>query len=397
MDDRVPAERRSRPKRVARDAALVVAAIALVGACSDSPTAPFSDCTIPLAEFVDGGAERSDIPALANPHVVRPNTPGSAFIPEFDLVIGVIFNGQPLAIPHRILWHHEVVNLSVPGEQLAVTYSPLTGSGLVFDRGASSIDSFSVSRYVLGSNLVMEDAGGTLWPQMIGTGSCGSRDGVHLARVPYEELSYAAWFATHQDTWVVSSGTGYDFLYTLYPYGDYEDPDNATFEFPIEGELDTRRPPKERVLGIPSSSGGLAVPLSILDALRPDQSPVSVGNAQLDGRPIAVFWNFFARAAIPFRAEVDGQTLTFEAVGAERRDIETGSSWDLFGAAYAGPLAGTQLERVPDTYVAFWFAWAEFNPDTEVWSPPVPASVSASFGVAPALPPGPIDPALVIR
>lgn len=368
-----------------------------LAACSDGATGPADGCAISLSEFVDGGATRSEIPALTNPHVARPQTPPTAFIPENARVIGIIFNDQPLAIPHNVLWHHEIVNLSIPGQQLTVTYSPLTGSSLVFDRLGPHVNGFTVSNYVLGSNLVMEDESGGLWPQMVGAASCGPKDGVELQRVHHEEFSYAGWFATHPDTWVVSSATGYDFLYTLYPYGDYEDPANAMLEYPVQGELDVRRPPKERVLGIPSAGGGLAVPLTLLDGLRPEQSPVAVANATLDGEPIAVFWNVFAQAAIPFRAEANGQSLTFEAVGAERRDIETGSSWDLFGAAYEGPLEGVQLERVPDAYIAFWFAWAEFNPETELWNPPATVAIAGRSSAAPAMPPAPVDPALYTR
>lgn len=399
MDDWLSPERSPAFHGLARGIALSAGATLLLAlaACSEgTTTGPASGCTIPLSEFVDGGAVRSEIPALTNPHVARPQTPPVAFIPEGSRVIGIIFNDQPLAIPHNVLWHHEIVNLSIPGEQLTVTYSPLTGSSLVFDRLGPHVNTFTVSNYVLGSNLVLVDESGTLWPQMVGAASCGPRDGVELQRIHHEELSYAAWFAIHPDTWVVSSATGHDFLYTLYPYGDYEEPGNASFEYPVQGELDTRRPPKERVLGIPSASGGLAVPLPILDGLRPPQSPVSVANASLDGEPLAVFWNVFAQAAIPFRAEANGQRLTFEAVGAERRDIETGSSWDLFGLAYEGPLEGVQLERVPDAYVAFWFAWAEFNPGTDLWESPVPASIGASGSRAPALP-SPADPALYTR
>ena len=392
---------RPTPERPAGTAARGVAVAGLgallvgLAGCSGGTTGPGTGCAVAPAEFVNGGLGRSEIPALTNPHVARPNTPSVAFIPEESRVIGIIFNDQPLAIPHRVLWHHEIVNLSIPGEQLTVTYSPLTGSSLVFDRLGPHVNTFRVSKYVLGSNLVMEDEGGTLWPQMAGAASCGPKDGVRLQRVHHEELSYAGWFAAYPDTWVVSSATGYDFLYTLYPYGDYEDLDNTSLQYPVQGVLDTRRPPKERVLGIPSPGGGLAVPLTLLDAQRPPQSPVAVANVTLDGDAIAVFWNLFAQAAIPFRAAVNGQTLTFETIGTERRDLETGSSWDLFGMSYEGPLEGVQLERVPDAYVAFWFAWAEFNPDTDLWNPPVTTSVAARPAGVPA--PPTVDPSLYTR
>jgi hypothetical protein len=62
---------------------------------------------------------------------------------------------------------------------------------------------------------------------------------------------------------------------------------------------------------------------------------------------------------------VDGQVLTFSADGDTFVDTETGSTWNVFGRATEGPLAGTQLEQVAHVDT-FWFAWAAFRPDTVV-------------------------------
>jgi hypothetical protein len=47
-------------------------------------------------------------------------------------------------------------------------------------------------------------------------------------------------------------------------------------------------------------------------------------------------------------------------------DEETGSTWTLTGRAVAGPLAGTQLERIGHTD-SFAFAWFAFRPETRVY------------------------------
>ena len=64
-----------------------------------------------------------------------------------------------------------------------------------------------------------------------------------------------------------------------------------------------------------------------------------------------------------FNRTLDDQTLTFTGSDGVISDVETGSTWDITGMATAGPLAGTQLERL----VAadhFWFSWAAFRPET---------------------------------
>jgi hypothetical protein len=63
---------------------------------------------------------------------------------------------------------------------------------------------------------------------------------------------------------------------------------------------------------------------------------------------------------------VDEQILTFSARGdGQFVDQETGSTWDIFGEAMAGPLQGTQLVSLPH-HDTFWFAWAAFVPNGEL-------------------------------
>ena len=75
---------------------------------------------------------------------------------DSDRVIGIEVGGQYLAIPHNILWWHEIVNFDDLGVLLSVTYCPLTGSSMVFDRSAVvDGDSFGVSGLLFNNNLIM--------------------------------------------------------------------------------------------------------------------------------------------------------------------------------------------------------------------------------------------------
>ena len=66
-----------------------------------------------------------------------------------------------------------------------------------------------------------------------------------------------------------------------------------------------------------------------------------------------------------FEREVDGQKLTFKVEADIIVDEETGSKWTILGRAVEGPLEGSQLQ--PFVHANhFWFAWAAFNPETEV-------------------------------
>jgi hypothetical protein len=70
-------------------------------------------------------------------------------------------------------------------------------------------------------------------------------------------------------------------------------------------------------------------------------------------------------ATAVFLPVADGQSLTFEATEDGFVDTETGSTWNLFGRATDGPLAGSTLEAIPHVDT-FWFAWSAFRPDSDI-------------------------------
>lgn len=378
-------------------AVIVLGSLVLTACGTEGPAGPFVDgCAIPLNLFYDAGVERTEIPYLDNPKLSIRGLADVLYVGLSDLVIGFEFNGQPVAIPHKFLWYHEVVNMDVPGERITVTHSPLTGSSAVFDRSGTGIGPMSISNYVLNSGLVLKDDGETLRPQLSTIASCGAGDGGSLSQVPFEEMTLGAWWSLHPNSWVASSDNGPGFPYTLFPYdGSYRDVYSQLLVYPVEGGVDPRRPPKEPVLGIRSGTGGLAFSITVLDQLRGGRTGfVSVANDVLDGQPVAVFWNAFARAARAYESTVDGMTLHFERQDNERIDLETGSSWNLSGQAVSGPLAGKELEPITDTVVAYWFAWASYQPDTRIWTPPPAASLTPPEQlVVPTV----TDPALYVR
>ena len=68
-----------------------------------------------------------------------------------------------------------------------------------------------------------------------------------------------------------------------------------------------------------------------------------------------------------YRTVLDGARLRFQARDGRIVDVETQSEWHIDGRATSGPLAGAHLEPVAEAYVAFWFAWAAFHPETRIW------------------------------
>jgi hypothetical protein len=345
---------------VAASALLLVACDGLGPSGDDLP----DDCSIPASLIFDGGPGKDGIPALTDPRLVGPADPGASYLLPDDRVIGLDLAGEQLAVPLNILWWHEIVNMRVGGRTLAVTHCPLTGSSLVFDREPLGGVEFGVSGLLYMNNLLMYDRATqeSLWPQMSRGARCGVSTGTELTMTPAVEMTWAAWRELHPDTRVISSETGHTRDYQRYPYGGYATPTNPELLFPVPGGIDPRRPPKERVLGIPSDDGGIAFPFGEVHG-----SEAFVAEAEVDGRVVVVFGLTAAGAAMAFRAEVAGEPVRFEVDGTRIVDEATGSVWRVDGVAVEGPHTGRRLEPVAEAYVAYWFAWAAFHPQTRLW------------------------------
>ena len=354
----------------------VVGFLLSVAACAD-PSGPAGGgggleslgCDLDLSYMADGGVGRDGVPSLTNPTLTSPENPeGLDYLADTDRVVGVVVGDQALAIPHNIFWHHEIVNLDTEAGPIAVSYCPLTGSSLAFDRGPVNGQEFGVSGLLYKNNLVMwnRTASESLWVQMEGTAGCGPDTGTPLPRLAVLEVTWEGWQALYPGTVVVSeSGIDLDRDYTFNPYLQYE----ADRRYLHEDEMppiDPRRPPKERVLGIPDGEGGgIAVPFGLLDAV----GEFAVAEVDVGGESLVVFWDGRWNGAMAYRTpEIDGTPVAF-TVSEFGIEDDSGSRWGLHGRAQFGPRAGMILDPVPSAHVAFWGAWAAFHPDTEIWQP----------------------------
>ena len=75
---------------------------------------------VPQREILSGGPLKDGIPALLEPKFVEPEN--AKFMNADDQVIGMIIDGEAKAYPLNILTWHEVVNDTLGGTSLMVTY-----------------------------------------------------------------------------------------------------------------------------------------------------------------------------------------------------------------------------------------------------------------------------------
>ena len=381
--------------------AVAAATVAVAGSCGSAdetggaPASPVEQAEVDGREDVPSALVSMTAPGLPDPLVdpaeVRSGGPPPDGIPPIDdplfleagsvdwlagtePVLSLEFGGEARAYPLQVMIWHEIVNDTVDGVPVAVTYCPLCNTGVAFDRrlGERVLD-FGTSGRLYQSALVMYDRQTeSLWSHFTGEAIAGTLTGEVLERFPVATVSWGDWLAANPDGRVLSRDTGEDRPYGQNPYPGYDDLERHPFLF--EGEVDGRLAAKERVLGAGADGRPTAV---VLEAL------VDSGTIEfdLDGTPV-VAWALPGTASALETFEVAdgrdvGATGLFETVvpGAgeltfarDREgfvDSQTGSRWNVLGRAEAGPLAGTRL--VPVEHVdTFWFAWAAFSPDTRV-------------------------------
>jgi hypothetical protein len=337
---------------------------------------------VDLEEIRSGGPPPDGIPSIDDP-VFLPAADVD-FLAENEAVLALTVNGDARAYPVQIMMWHEIVNDTVGGVPVAVTYCPLCNSALVYDRDVGDLVlEFGTSGLLLNSSLVMYDRQTeTLWSHFTGAGIVGELTGVELETQPVATVSWSTWRDAHPDGLVLSRDTGFDRSYGQNPYPGYDDADSLPFLF--DGDVDGRYTAMTRIVGVERDGDALAVPFFVLEES-------GVVDTDLGGSELVVFWAPGTASALDafevadgadvgatgtYIPVVDGRSLSFTArvdgsgggLDGAFVDAETGSTWNVLGQATAGSLAGDQLEAAPHVDT-FWFAWAAFRPDTSVIDP----------------------------
>ena len=158
---------------------------------SEWPDTDFSKHAVPLDEILSGGVPKDGIPPIDAPRFA-PIADVARLYKGTEPVITVVVDGEARAYPLGILMTHEIVNDTLAGRPIAVTYCPLCNSAVVFDRAvAGRVLSFGVSGKLRHSDLVMWDRQTeSWWQQFTGTGIVGEMTGVELTMLPVRVESF---------------------------------------------------------------------------------------------------------------------------------------------------------------------------------------------------------------
>ena len=276
---------------------------------------------IPARHIVKGGPAKDGIPAIDRPVLI--DAQDADFLQDSDQILGIVIDGVAKAYPISILNWHEIVNDTTADTAYTISYCPLCGSGIAFDREVDGQTlSFGVSGLLYNSDVLLYDrASESLWSQIMGKAVTGKYKGTDLRPLPLRHTTWKNWKQQHPATRVLSTDTGFSRQYGRDPYQGYQN-SKQTY-FPLMHDAPGRFHPKERVLGLTAGNAYKAYPFVELN--RHNSSKFS---DNVNGKTYIIHWN---------------------------RKEQSGYLTDQNG------------EIIP-AIQAYWFAWYAFHPDTAVFT-----------------------------
>jgi len=221
----------------------------------------FSKTTIPLSEVMSGGPPRDGIPPIDNPQFQLVSAQED--LSAKDPVVSIEINGDARAYPLRVLIWHEIVNDTVGGKPVAVTYCPLCNAAIVFDRMVDGeMKDFGTTGLLRNSDLIMYDRQSeSWWQQFTGQAIAGSEVGSSLKFVAARLESWADFTNRFPDGKVlVPNNPGFR-NYGRNPYVGY---DSAAAPFLYRGKMPEGISPMARVVVYRINGKTNAIALSML-------------------------------------------------------------------------------------------------------------------------------------
>ena len=219
------------------------------------------------SKLVGGGPPKDGIPSIDSPKFDSAQKAWD-WMKSDDIVFGITHKGEARAYPQRIMVYHEIVNDTIQGDPILITYCPLCQTAIAFERKIDGVPvEFGISGKLYNSNLVMYSRTNdkisteSLWTQVGGEAIVGDFTGKKLKRVILDVVKWKDWVDKHPNTKVLSQDTGYVRDYSDDPYegyytskgvfGSLENEDDRLFEkaivFGIEIGDKTKAYPEEEL------------------------------------------------------------------------------------------------------------------------------------------------------
>lgn len=301
---------------------------------------------IRLEEIAWGGQKFGAIPALVQPPYT--SAAEADWLGDDDKVIGVAINGDARAFPRRILDWHEMVNDTIGGVPVVLSFCVLCYSAIVYETrptGRVLPFEFDTSGLIYRSNKLMYDRQSeSLWSQFTGRPVVGDLvgSGIELKMRPAVMTRWKDWREAHPDTKVLSLQTGHQRDYIAgEPYVDYLN--SPAMMFPA-AMTDWKLPPKQAVFGLRLDGAAKSWPLA-------DFADASVLNDSIGSTPIVLIGEEGPDTVRAYRRGPH----EFKPGATPLELLADGKPWRVTEEALLGP-GDEKLARLAGT-VAYWFAW----------------------------------------
>ena len=314
--------------------------------------------SVPITEVLDGGPGKDGIPALENPDFIGAQNAG--FLKDDDLVIGFKNGDDVRAYPHIILDWHEIVNDTIGDVVLAVTYCPLTGTGIGWNRKIKGKETtFGVSGLLYNTNLIPYDrATNSNWSQILNESVNGSLLGEKVNLIKLVETDWKTWKILYPSTKVVGLNTGFSRTYGTSPYGDYSTNDNR-FLFPVS--KDDRLPLKERVHAIVDDEDSKVYQFSNFTSTNIFKDSFQAKDYLIIGNE-----NFIISFELTEGQNILGYDYIYDGTSDIVVQDSNGNQFNIFGEVVSGPAIGTKLKSSA-SFMAYWFSVPAFY-ETEIYT-----------------------------
>lgn len=347
------------------NAALVLAGPTRAQAAPDSLLQSKPPAPKPIFGLTENfGDFRGQFESLTDPKVIP--GPQLTELGDDEEVLGLTVGSQSRAYPARfIAWHH-IVNDTLGGRPVAVTYCSVCNTGIAYDPTVSGTRRvFGVFGLYKGVMAMVDTSNDTIYSHLAGEALLGPDKGKTLTALPVLNTTWGAWKKLHPDTTTPAWDDKYRRYYQskVVSGSPFLPP---MFAPTLRGLKDDRLAPNALVLAVKIGSAARAYPF---DALA--KAPGVVSETLAD-TPVVIFSTSDPQTGAAFDRRLDGKTLEFARADADPSrftDAGTSSIWTLEGVCVSGPLVGKHLTRM-FSLQSEWYGWSAYFPQTTVYGLP---------------------------
>ena len=268
----------------------------------------FTKASVKFQEIMSGGPPRDGIPPIDKPKFKRVSAIDN--LDDVEAVVSLKIGNSARAYPLQILMWHEIVNDTIEGNPVAVTYCPLCNAAIAFDRRLdSTVLDFGTTGKLRKSDLVMWDRQTeSWWQQFTGEAIVGSMTGKSLKVLPARLESWAAFKQRHPNGEVLVPNNPGLRDYGRNPYTQYDNLKSSPFLY--QGEMPKGIEPMARVVVVDTGNGKEAVALRLLRQKR---------SMNLDG--ITLSWSEGQASALERARVAEGRDVGNVVVQKDGKDM----------------------------------------------------------------------------